>query len=172
MKTTDKPSLTAGMEILEGLEYVFKPRTELAPLSKAMTDRYTNIPDNYKAFLETFTVLSNSRDTSWFISIEDFNGEADSGFSWNEFEKMSLDALADDKEECQRIKEFWDNHLPIAISVGGDYQYLCIDLSKENYGKIYYGVEPEFEDSIEPVCDSLEQLFSAIAVKEELESFR
>ncbi len=172
MKTTDKANLTAGIEILEGIGYVFKPRTEPVSLPKAITDRYSNIPDSYKAFLETFSVLSNDSDTAWFISVEDFNGETESEFSWDEFEKMGLEVLADDKEECQRIKDFWDNHLPIAMSVGDDYQYLCIDLSEENYGKIYYGIEPEFEDSIELVCESLEELFSAIEENEDLESFR
>ena len=84
--------------------------------------------------------------------------DSDSGFRWNEFELMGLEALADDKESCDMIRLFWDSHIPILMSVKDGYQYLCIDLSPENYGKIYYGVEPEFEDSAEFVCDSFNHL--------------
>ena len=54
-------------------------------------------------------------------------------------------------------------YVPILMSVKDGYQYLCIDLSPENYGKIYYGVEPEFEDSAEFVCDSFNHLLEMLS---------
>ena len=84
----------------------------------------------------------------------------------NEFELMGLEALADDKESCDMIRLFWDSHIPILMSVKDGYQYLCIDLSPENYGKIYYGVEPEFEDSAEFVCDSFNHLLEMLSSNE------
>ena len=101
-----------------------------------------------------------------FNSIEDFNGESDSGFRWNEFELMGLDALKDDEESCDMIRQFWDNHIPILMSVKDGYRYLSIDLSPENYGKIYYGVEPEFEESAEMVCDSFNHLLEMLSSNE------
>lgn len=76
---------------------------------------------------------------------------------------MGLEALADDKESCDMIRLFWDSHIPILMSVKDGYQYLCIDLSPKNYGKIYYGVEPEFEDSAEFVCDSFNHLLEMLS---------
>lgn len=46
------------------------------------------------------------------------------------------------------------------------YQYLCIDLSPENYGKIYYGIEPEFEESAEFVCDNFNHLLKILSYNE------
>ena len=68
-----------------------------------------------------------------------------------------------DAEACDMIRLFWDSHIPILMSVKDGYQYLCIDLSPENYGKIYYGVEPEFEDSAEFVCDSFNHLLEMLS---------
>ena len=64
------------------------------------------------------------------------------------------------------IRQFWDNHIPILMSVKMDTNNLCIDLSPENYGKIYYGVEPEFEDSAEFICDSFNHLLEMLSSNE------
>ena len=64
------------------------------------------------------------------------------------------------------IRQFWDNHIPILMSVKDGYRYLSIDLSPENYGKIYYGVEPEFEESAEMVCDSFNHLLEMLSSNE------
>lgn len=72
---------------------------------------------------------------------------------------MGIEEFEDDEDEKEAIHNFWDTHLPIALSVKGGYQYLCIDLSADNFGRIYYGTEPEFEDSAEYVCENLGELF-------------
>lgn len=43
---------------------------------------------------------------------------------------------------------------------------MCIDLFLENYGKIYYGVEFEFEDLVEFVCDSFNYLLEMLFFNE------
>lgn len=142
------------IEALKNIGFVVTERLERKELSSDLQNRYSELPADYQEFLQRFQTITNESDNVWFNSIEDFNGESDSGFRWNEFELMGLEALADDKESCDMIRLFWDSHIPILMSVKDGYQYLCIDLSPENYGKIYYGVEPEFEDSAEFVCDS------------------
>lgn len=151
------------IEVLQNRGFVIKRRTKIKKLSPFFLQRYSNLPADYLKFLNEFQLITNEDDNAWFNSIEDFNGETDSGFRWNEFEIMSLDALKDDKEACKEICNFWNAHIPIAMAVEGEYQYLCIDLSPNNYGKIYYGLEPEFEDSADFVCDSFNQLLELLS---------
>lgn len=81
-----------------------------------------------------------------------------SGWSYNDFEKMSLEAAGDDEAWSEEIKAFWDNTFPIILSVGGDYQYFAIKLDS---GEVVQGWEPEFEDPLvvaESFVDFLEKL--------------
>ena len=40
------------------------------------------------------------------------------------------------------IRTFWDRHLPVLMSVAGDYEFLAID---QDTGAVVHGIEPEFE---------------------------
>ena len=154
------------IEALKNIGFVVTERLERKELSSDLQNRYSELPADYQEFLQRFQTITNESDNVWFNSIEDFNGESDSGFRWNEFELMGLDALKDDEESCDMIRQFWDNHIPILMSVKDGYRYLSIDLSPENYGKIYYGVEPEFEESAEMVCDSFNHLLEMLSSNE------
>ena len=151
------------IEALKNRGFVVQERTETNELSSDFLQRYNNQPADYLKFLDKFQLITNKDDNAWFNSIEDFNGESDSEFRWNEYEMMSLEALEDDEEACNEVRSFWNTHIPIAMAVEGEYQYLCIDLSPENYGKIYYGLEPEFEDSADFLCNSFNQLLELLS---------
>ena len=64
----------------------------------------------------------------------------DKGFQWNDLELQSLEYADNDSG----IIAYWDKHLPIFISVDGEYSYYAINT--EN-GNIVVGYEPEFEVS-------------------------
>lgn len=154
------------IEAIKNIGFIVTERLERKELSSDFRNRYSNLPADYLEFLQQFQTITNENENVWFNSIEDFNGDSDSEFRWNEFEMMGLEALKDDEDSCDMIRQFWDNHIPILISVKGEYQYLCIDLSPENYDKIYYGVEPEFEESAEFVCDSFNHLLKMLSSTE------
>ena len=121
--------------------------------------RYICIPNEYKIFYEQIALCANHSETTWFLSESDFlvaNGEI--AFAWNSFEKMSLEALADDEETVQEVTEFWNLHLPIMYCVGGDYEHYSINITS---GTIVNGYQPEFEDVIEKAksfCDFLNKI--------------
>lgn len=127
-------------------------------LSVEILKRYKNIPPEYLIFLEQFVQITNQEETSWFNSIENFNGELVTDFRWNDFELQSLEAFEDDEEEIENIKIFWNNHIPILMSVT-EYEYLAICLESDRYGEIVHGLEPEFEE-VTKVCDNFEQLIT------------
>ena len=101
------------IEALKNIGFVVTERLERKELSSDLQNRYSELPADYQEFLQRFQTITNESDNVWFNSIEDFNGESDSGFRWNEFELMGLEALADDKESCDMIRLFWDSHIPI-----------------------------------------------------------
>ena len=97
-------------------------------------------------FLNSASACVSPDETAWFLCMEDFNRQGDDVFRWNEFELLSLQTAMDenDTEWQNAIKKFWDNHLPVYLSVKGGYEYYAIRISD---GFIVHGYEPEFEEA-------------------------
>ena len=147
------------MDYLRNLEicgFVITRRENPKELSSDILKRYKNIPAEYLSFLKQFKQIANKEDTVCFNSIEDFNEETETDFKWNAFELMSLECFEDDDEEQGIIRNFWNNHIPIVLSVT-EYEYLAICLENDRYGEIVHGLEPEFEETSK-ICDNFEQL--------------
>lgn len=124
-----------------------KKREEPLVLPDEIQQRY-HIPAEWLAFIEHFSLCADETFTKWFITFEDYH--IDSGYRWNEFEQISLEAAKDDTEWSENVKKFWDRHLPIFMSVEGDYEYCAIDTKT---GQVVHGWEPEFEEA-EVVADT------------------
>lgn len=116
-------------------------------------------PSNFKKFICSFTSCANKQDTIWFLSYADYIDDEDIDFPWNEFEKQSLEAADEDEELMEEISLFWKKQIPFLISVRDSYSYISLCIEDDNYGKIYYGCEPEYEESI-LIANSLEEFFS------------
>lgn len=143
---------------LQNAGFTVSPRKLPRQLPPEIRKRYPNIPPQYIDFLNQFGQITNPDQTTWFNMLEDFYGETETDFPWNAFEQMSIEWMEDDQEEIINIRRFWDNHLPILISVT-QYQYLAICLESNRYGEIVHGAEPEFEDTTK-VCDNFQQLIT------------
>ena len=76
----------------------------------------------HRDFLGRYALLCRADESVWFLSAADYAGTADSAFAWDEFKHLSLDAALDD-EDRQGIHTFWDRHLPVLMSVAGDYEF-------------------------------------------------
>ena len=141
-------------------------------LHGAFLERYPNLPNDYKSFLNEFVLVANKEDTTWFLSVTDFNDEAlEEGFAWNEFELQSLTVFEGDEVSQAVVREFWDAHLPIVLSVKGGYSFFAIGVAEVNFGKIYFGEEPEYEDVVF-VADSFTKFFDQIKRKELLPAYQ
>ena len=117
---------------------------EKRELPKIITERYKFIPEDWIDFIQCFNLCVNGENNLYFQLPIDFDEEAsDSGFRWNEFELISLDAAEGDEKWQANIRGFWDNYLPIVISVEGDYHYYAIGIKT---GEIFDGWAPEFEE--------------------------
>ncbi len=108
-------------------------------------NRYKKIPDEFVEFLRTVDVCVMPDEKSWFLCFDDYAETSDLAFRWNEFENMSLDSAEDDNELKKNIIEYWDTHLPFALSVRNDYAYYALDVGTD-FGAVVFGYEPEFEE--------------------------
>lgn len=117
-------------------------------LPLCVSGRYHNPPAEWMEFLNCVRSCVSPGETTWFLCLDDFERQDEVSFRWNEWELISLQAAIDDQDtEWQSsIKAFWDNHLPICLSVKGGYGYYAIRLSD---GVVIHGTEPEFEETRE-----------------------
>lgn len=111
------------------------------------------------AWVSSFGLLSNSAETTWFLSRDDYARADADGFAWDEFEVFSRDA-ADDPESVAAVAAFWRSHLPILQSVDGAYACLAV----RSDGAVVYGEEPEFEETT-VVADSIGHLLEQIVAE-------
>ena len=124
-----------------------------------ITERYKFIPRDWVDFIQCFKVIANGADNIWFQLPGDFEDSTDDeGFRWNEFELISLEAASDDAERQNEIRGFWDNYIPIVMSVAGDYHYYAIGIRT---GEVFEGWEPEFNE-IEIVAPSFTDFIELI----------
>lgn len=141
--------------------FIFKHKKS-ETLSLNFRHLFSAIPKDYLAFLKSFSKLSNNNETTWFNSISDFNNiNIESEFAWNEFELQSINALEGDTENQKKVTQFWDAHLPIILSVKNNYAYFAIGVSEENFGKIFYGEEPEYEE-VDLISNNFEDFITMI----------
>lgn len=114
-----------------------------------------------KEFMSSYDELINAQESVWFISAKNINDNQKSGFSWNEFQLMSLDASQGDDEWANEIKDFWKAHLPVLMSVKAGYAYVAYCICGDNQGKFVHGCEPEFEE-VTVIANSLTEFKSWI----------
>ena len=107
-------------------------------------ERYKNIPKSWLEFIDGYGAVLNENGTVWLLTADNFYPKREDEFRYNEFELISLDAADDDDEWKDDIKAFWDNHLPIVMSVKDGYEYFAVELDS---GNIVSGFEPEFEET-------------------------
>lgn len=124
-----------------------------APGAAAPTGSPAGTAD-HAAFLSLYMQLSNADDTRWFLSAADYAGTADSAFGPGFFRDISLEAAMSDADR-QTVESFWERHVPIFMSVDGDYEFLALDRVS---GRVVHGIEPEFE-AVSMVAGSLDALF-------------
>ena len=122
--------------------------------------RYKSISSEYIELLKRVKQLISSSEKTWFLCEDEYNGNSDITFKWNEFELLSLEVAEDNDEWKLEIISWWDEKLPIVMSVDGGYSFYAIDLSN-NKGTIVKGYEPEFEE-VEEVASSIEEFFELI----------
>lgn len=116
-------------------------------------------PETVIHWVSSFSLLSNSEETVWFLSRDDYSPGAEGAFAWNECAQLSLQAATTD-DEAVAVARFWKRHLPILLSVRNGYEYLAV----RDDGAVVLGTEPEFEEAV-VVFSHFEEMLSYIGAR-------
>jgi hypothetical protein len=130
-----------------------------AVLPNQLVERYDSLPADYVSFLLSIDRCVHPAADVWFLGLEDFS--VPSAYSWDEFEQQSLAAAEGDESWQQEIRSYWDNVVPVALSVRTGYSYLGLRLEGHGSGIVVLGREPEFEESL-VISPTFQQLCEAM----------
>lgn len=155
------------IEALVQKGWAFSPFTEnqgnySSSEAKRALDLIKAAPLNFQYFIKSFQELMSHGEDAWFLSYADYLSSHDASFSWNEYEKLSMQAAEEEGDDDEKafLEKFWNSYLPFAYSVRNGYAYLAIGVAGVNEGKIIYGQEPMFEEfSVE--ADSFEEFLDS-----------
>ena len=118
-------------------------------LPASLRQRYTRIPQELCDVLSGLQECVAPDEKSWLICLPDYCEQTNSAFAWNEFERQSLEAASGDESWQCEIRNFWDRHLPIFMSVRNGYEYVAVSLNEETFGQVVTGFEPAYEETTE-----------------------
>ncbi|WP_020620798.1 SMI1/KNR4 family protein [Paenibacillus daejeonensis] len=135
---------------------IIENKQSVLHLNEGFRARYKDIPTSYVEFLRTVKQCVAPDELTWFLCEDDYNGRSDSEFTWDAFEQLSLEAAMDDTIWRAEITAWWDQHLPIMMSVDGGYSFYAIELAT---GAIVRGSEPEFEE-VDVVAHRLDDFYT------------
>ena len=82
----------------------------------------------------------------------DYLGLSDSAFKWNEFELNDFEFAINDAQRAS-VRQFWERHFPLAMSVRDDHSYIAVGIDQENAGQLFLG-ENSDENEIELLADN------------------
>jgi len=112
-------------------------------LPTTITERYPWIPTEIKDFLSEVKELIRTDEKVWLLTSVEYAGESATAFAWNEWELLSIEAAGTDLNLIQKIRNFWDQHMPIALSMADGYSYYALRQDQT----VVFGREPEFEET-------------------------
>ena len=108
-------------------------------LPEAVRKRYPSLPETWLEFTGAVKSLVSGCEQTWFLCAGDYAPQKDGAFRWNEWELLSLEAAGDDPAQRRETVRFWDEHLPVLLSVKGGYSYYAISMRD---GSVVHGFEP------------------------------
>ncbi|MEJ9963009.1 hypothetical protein [Escherichia albertii] len=140
-----------------------KTETKNSPLnlSELQRKKISKLPKPLIDLILHSELLSNRNDTAWFVTYDILKEKhSDLYFSWNEFEKESLNSAMYPKD-AERINTFWDTHFCFIMSVKSGYSHISIVTDGNKKGQIIWGEEPEYED-VNFLAQTYDEFFSML----------
>lgn len=128
------------------------------PLPIEILNRYKNLPKSWLSFIDGYGTIVNDEDNIWFLTANNYYPKNEDEWRYNEYELISIDATDGSEELLNEVKSFWNNHIPIVMSVRNGYEYIAIELES---GNIVSGFEPEFEET-ETVAESFDEFIKMV----------
>jgi hypothetical protein len=140
--------LQNALAALERAGWRVERAAERRTLPAEISKRYPDIPALAVEFIEQVDRCVRGDEACWFLAAADFSGTAaDSAYAWDEWERMGLEDAGEGY--AKEVRDFWNRHLPILLSVEGDYLFLAIDVDKSSktFGSVVEAEALGFEDT-------------------------
>ena len=120
-----------------------------SPQSEFLGGRFKNLSEDFYRFVCSFETLHDAADAVWFVSARDYasSGADEAEFCYGDFEKDSLECAANDAERAA-VSAFWSGCLPFLFSVRGERCFAGILAQGADAGRIVFGAEPIYEDTL------------------------
>ena len=158
------PELASQLEALRSVGWKIARLDRNAPLPSTVAQRYAWAPCGVMDFVAGIGEAMSPDDKAWILSAVDYAGTSEKAFAWNEWELIELSAAEDDDSWKSEVTHFWDQHLPILMSLKDGYAYFAIEQTNNT---VVVGEEPEFEETT-PLAASLSELLEMIAARSRL----
>ena len=115
---------------------------------------------DFEKIISEYKCIRNKDNTTFFVLGETLCDETETsqGFSWDTFKKISLGAC-DGENEVNEVKQWWDSHFPVVMSVACGYEFYSLNTLN---GSVEWSCEPMFEEAVK-AADSLDDFFEKIA---------
>lgn len=156
----DEALIKSALEQLRALGWQLRWRPPGAALPAVVVQRYGWIPKDVAWLLRHVDICAHAQGHAWLIGAEEFLPVDGEGFGWDAWEAMSLDA--EGSETRDRVKRFWDAHLPVAAAVHSGHDVFVVRTQGHDAGMIFHGAGPEFE-ALSPVASSLRTFLHELA---------
>ncbi|WP_298977542.1 hypothetical protein [uncultured Campylobacter sp.] len=138
------------MDALAKNGWQIRRRDEIcSPQSEFLGGRFKNLSEDFYRFVCSFETLHDAADAVWFVSARDYasSGADEAEFCYGDFEKDSLECAANDAERAA-VSAFWSGCLPFLFSVRGERCFAGILAQGADAGRIVFGAEPIYEDTL------------------------
>ena len=140
------PPVDAHWAALAQAGWTVTPAAHPQPLPPALATRYPRLEPAVAQALMSLDDCVNPSETAWLLTATEFSQKVAQPFAWNAWEQLSLAAAGEDARWCAQIRRFWDQHLPVLLSVQNGYGYCAVGVAGPHAGQVVQGFEPEFEE--------------------------
>lgn len=124
--------------------------------------RYPQLPPVVLEFLSGVAQCVSADGMCWFLSAEDYYGEAGGAIRWNECELRALAETAGRYDEQREVQEFWKRHCPLAYSTRAGLVHASLDVLTT---AIVLGSGPRY-DELEPAAASFEEFLVKLVARD------
>lgn len=126
-----------------------------------LNERYPKLPNEMIDVLSGLKSCANARQTACLLCRNDFWDESESEWRWDEMEEMQM-VWAEGEEDEDRIRAFWDLHIPLLLSAHTGYAFFAVSLKPGSFGQVVHGLLECGNDEADVVAETIHELLTQV----------
>lgn len=126
-----------------------------------LKERYPKLPPEMIDLLDGLKSCVNAGETACLLCRDDFAGKSESEWRWNELEEMQMVWAQDDEDEDQ-IRAFWDRHIPLLLSAHTGYAFFAVSLNPVSFGTVVHGLMENGNDEAQIIAGTIHEFLTQV----------